>query len=73
MAKRANFCIRKSHRYIGLLPRIQFLLLTVGGSGRDRFNNLLIRIFSAFGIITILSGFMLQLISLKWFSKNEFQ
>jgi len=34
--------------------------------GRDNFANTLLRIFSIFGLVTVLSGFVLFFISSKW-------
>jgi hypothetical protein len=48
-----------------------YMMHTMDYKSRDDFNNLLIRIFSVFGIITILSGFTLFFVSAKWFRKKH--
>ncbi|MBI1783268.1 MAG: PepSY domain-containing protein [Sphingobacteriales bacterium] len=48
-----------------------YMMHTMDYQSRDDFNNLLIRIFSVFGIITILSGFILFVVSSKWFRKKR--
>lgn len=48
-----------------------YMMHTMDYKSRDDFNNLLLRIFSVFGIITILSGFTLFFISSKWFRKKH--
>lgn len=44
---------------------------TMDYKGRDNINNWVLRAFSIFGIITILSGFLLFFISTKWFRKKN--
>ncbi len=44
---------------------------TMDYNGRDNINNWVLRAFSIFGIITILSGFLLFFISTKWFRKKN--
>jgi uncharacterized iron-regulated membrane protein len=43
-----------------------WMLHTMDYEGRDNFGNILLRIFSVFGLITVLSGFILYFISAKW-------
>lgn len=43
---------------------------TMGYNGRDDINNLLLRIFSLLGVITVVSGFVLWLVSTRLFSKK---
>ena len=43
-----------------------WMLHTMDYEGRDNFGNLALRIFSIFGLITVLSGFALFFISAKW-------
>jgi hypothetical protein len=43
-----------------------WMLHTMDYEGRDNFGNLALRIFSIFGLITVISGFALFLISAKW-------
>jgi len=40
-----------------------WMTLTMDYEGRDNFNNLVLRIFSLMGLITVLSGFVLWYIS----------
>lgn len=42
-----------------------WMLHTMDYEGRDNFNNLLLRVFSIFGLITILSGFMLYFLTYR--------
>lgn len=42
-----------------------YMMHTMDYESRDNFNNLLLRIFSLFGVITVLSGFVLYFISSK--------
>ncbi len=42
---------------------------TMDYAGRDNFNNWLLRIFSVFGLFTVLSGFVLFTVTTKWFRK----
>ena len=44
---------------------------TMGYGNRDNTNNSVLRIFSLLGIITVLSGFALFIVSSKWFNKNK--
>lgn len=44
---------------------------TMDYKGRDNINNWLLRIFSAFGLVTVLSGFLLYGISSKWFRRRK--
>lgn len=44
---------------------------TMDYNGRDNFNNWLLRAFSIFGLITVLSGFALFWVSSKWFRKKQ--
>lgn len=46
-----------------------YMMHTMDYQGRDNFNNLLLRIFSLFGLVTVLSGFALYFVSLKWKKK----
>ncbi|WP_044239801.1 PepSY domain-containing protein [Flexithrix dorotheae] len=46
---------------------------TMDYAGRDNFNNWLLKLFSLFGLFTILSGFMLYMISSKTFYKIKKQ
>ncbi|WMN06094.1 hypothetical protein QYS48_31585 [Marivirga arenosa] len=43
---------------------------TMDYEGRDDFNNLLIRVFSLFGLFTVCSGFLLFFVSTKWSHKK---
>ena len=43
-----------------------WMMHTMDYEGRDNFGNILLRIFSVFGLITALSGFVLFFISAKW-------
>lgn len=43
-----------------------WMLHTMDFSGRDNFNNYLLRAFSLFGILTVISGFTLFAVSSKW-------
>jgi hypothetical protein len=43
---------------------------TMDYEGRDNFGNILLKIFSVFGLITVLSGFLLFFISAKWNKKK---
>jgi hypothetical protein len=42
------------------------MMHTMDYEGRDNFGNILLRIFSIFGLVTVLSGFVLFFISAKW-------
>jgi hypothetical protein len=44
-----------------------WMLHTMDYEGRDNFGNILLRVFSVFGLITVLSGFILYFISSKRF------
>ena len=44
-----------------------WMLHTMDYEGRDNFGNMLLRVFSIFGLITVLSGFMLYFVSSKRF------
>jgi hypothetical protein len=44
-----------------------WMLHTMDYAGRDNFNNLLLRAFSTFGMLTIMSGFALFFISSRYF------
>lgn len=44
-----------------------WMLHTMDYEGRDNFGNILLRIFSVFGLITVLSGFLLYFVSSKRF------
>jgi uncharacterized iron-regulated membrane protein len=44
-----------------------WMLHTMDYEGRDNFGNILLRAFSVFGLITVLSGFLLYFISSKRF------
>lgn len=44
-----------------------WMLHTMDYEGRDNFGNILLRVFSIFGLITVLSGFLLYFISAKRF------
>ncbi len=48
-----------------------YMMHTMDYKSRDDFNNLLLRVFSVFGIVTILSGFTLFFASSKWFRKKH--
>jgi hypothetical protein len=41
--------------------------------GRDNFGNILLRAFSIFGLVTVISGFLLYFSSSKIFRKNRAQ
>jgi uncharacterized iron-regulated membrane protein len=43
-----------------------WMLHTMDYEGRDNFGNIALRIFSIFGLITVISGFVLFFISAKW-------
>ena len=43
-----------------------WMMHTMDYEGRDNFGNILLRIFSIFGLVTVLSGFVLFFISAKW-------
>lgn len=43
-----------------------WMMHTMDYEGRDNFGNTLLRIFSIFGLVTVLSGFVLFFISSKW-------
>lgn len=47
-----------------------WMMHTMDYEGRDNFGNLLLRVFSVFGLITVLSGFLLFLISSKSLKKG---
>lgn len=44
---------------------------TMDYNGRDNINNWVLRAFSIFGIVTVLSGFTLFFVSAKWFRKKK--
>ncbi|MEY2836374.1 MAG: hypothetical protein RLZZ557_2036, partial [Bacteroidota bacterium] len=46
-----------------------WMLHTMDYESRDEIGNMLLRIFSIFGLVTVISGFMLFFISAKWFKK----
>ena len=48
-----------------------YMMHTMDYQSRDNFNNLLLRIFSLFGLVTVMSGFILFWASSKWFKKKE--
>jgi len=43
-----------------------WMLHTMDYQGRDNFGNILLRIFSIFGLVTVTSGFALFFVSAKW-------
>jgi uncharacterized iron-regulated membrane protein len=43
-----------------------WMMHTMDYEGRDNFGNILLRIFAIFGLVTVLSGFVLFFISSKW-------
>jgi hypothetical protein len=43
-----------------------WMLHTMDYQGRDNFGNILLRIFSIFGLVTVMSGFALFFVSAKW-------
>jgi uncharacterized membrane protein YkoI len=47
-----------------------WMMHTMDYEGRDNFGNILLRIFSIFGLVTVLSGFALFFISSKWGRKQ---
>jgi uncharacterized protein YjeT (DUF2065 family) len=47
------------------------MLHTMDYQGRDNFGNILLRAFSIFGLVTVLSGFLLFFVSAKWKRKNK--
>jgi hypothetical protein len=47
-----------------------WMMHTMDYEGRDNFGNILLKIFSIFGLITVLSGFLLFFISAKWNKKK---
>lgn len=47
-----------------------WMLHTMDYEGRDNFGNILLRIFSIFGLFTVVSGFVLFFISAKWGKKG---
>lgn len=46
-----------------------WMMHTMDYQGRDNFGNLALRVFSIFGLITVISGFLLFFISAKWGKK----
>jgi uncharacterized iron-regulated membrane protein len=46
-----------------------WMLHTMDYEGRDNFGNILLRIFSIFGLVTVLSGFVLYFMSAKWWRR----
>jgi hypothetical protein len=48
-----------------------WMLHTMDYQGRDNFGNILLRAFSIFGLVTVLSGFLLFFVSAKWNRKNK--
>lgn len=47
-----------------------WMMHTMDYRERDNFNNMLLRIFSVFGLVTLLSGFTLFFLTAKFFSKK---
>jgi uncharacterized iron-regulated membrane protein len=47
------------------------MLHTMDYNGRDNFGNILLRAFSIFGLVTVLSGFLLYFTSSKRFRKKQ--
>ncbi len=47
-----------------------WMMHTMDYKGRDNFGNILLRIFSIFGLVTVISGFVLFFISSKWGKMN---
>lgn len=47
-----------------------WMLHTMDYKGRDNFGNTLLRAFSIFGVVTVISGFMLYFNSSKWWRKK---
>ena len=47
-----------------------WMLHTMDYQGRDNFGNILLRIFSIFGLVTVMSGFVLFFVSAKWNKKK---
>ena len=48
-----------------------WMLHTMDYNGRDNLNNWVLRAFSIFGLVTVLSGFTLFFVSSKWFRKKK--
>lgn len=48
-----------------------WMLHTMDFEGRDNINNWLLRAFSIFGLLTISSGFILFVVSSKWYQKRK--
>jgi uncharacterized iron-regulated membrane protein len=48
-----------------------WMLHTMDYNGRDNFGNILLRAFSIFGLVTVLSGFLLYFTSSKRFRKKQ--
>lgn len=46
-----------------------WMMHTMDYKGRDNFGNILLRLFSIFGLITVMSGFALYFVSFKWKKK----
>ena len=71
MTAQTKYLIRRVHRYLGVLLGIQFfmwtMMHTMDYQSRNNLGNWLLRAFSVFGLVTILSGFTLFLISSKRF------
>jgi predicted oxidoreductase len=49
-----------------------WMLHTMDYKGRDNFGNILLRIFSVFGLFTVASGFVLFFISAKTFTYTKY-
>ena len=47
-----------------------WMMHTMDYEGRDNFGNILLRIFSIFGLVTVMSGFSLFFVSAKWRRKD---
>jgi uncharacterized iron-regulated membrane protein len=48
-----------------------WMMHTMDYEGRDNFGNILLRVFSVFGLVTVLSGFVLFFMSAKWTKKRN--
>jgi hypothetical protein len=46
-----------------------WMLHTMDYESRDNFGNVLLRTFSIFGLVTVLSGFLLYFTSARWYRK----
>lgn len=49
-----------------------WMMHTMDYEGRDNFGNILLRIFSIFGLVTVLSGFVLFFMSAKWIQIRKY-